>query len=79
MKKLADDIKVIGARPGIWLRPLHNRDTAMTEEMRILRDGERQYLDPTIPEVQSFIRADIERIRNWGYELIKHDFSTFDL
>lgn len=79
MKKLADDIKAIGARPGIWLRPLHNRDTAMTEEMRILRDGERQYLDPTIPEVQSFIRADIERIKGWGYELIKHDFSTCDL
>lgn len=79
MKKLADEIKGIGARPGIWLRLLHNRDKAITKDMRILRDGKRKYFDPTHPAVQEYIRADIERIRDWGYELIKHDFSTFDL
>ena len=79
MKKLADEIKEIGARPGIWVRLLHNRDSAITEDMRIFRKGKRQYLDPTIPEVQAYIRADIERIKGWGYELLKHDFTTFDL
>ena len=79
MKKLADEIKEIGARPGIWVRLLHNRDASITEEMRTLRDGERLYLDPTRADVQEFIRADLERVRNWGYELVKHDFSTFDL
>lgn len=79
MKKLADEIKEIGARPGIWVRLLHNRDTALTDEMRILQKGKRKYLDPTHPEVQKYIRSDIGRIRNWGYELLKHDFTTFDL
>ena len=79
MKKLADEIKEIGARPGIWVRLLHNRDTAITDEMRILFKGKRKYLDPTHPETKAFIRADIERIKSWGYELIKHDFTTFDL
>lgn len=79
MKRLADEIKEIGARPGIWVRLLHNRDSAITDDMRILRNGKRQYLDPTHPNVQAYIRADIERIRNWGYELLKHDFTTFDL
>ena len=79
MKKLADEMKKIGARPGIWVRFLHNRDSAITEEMRILRNGKRQYLDPTHPAVQEYIKADIERIKGWGYELIKHDFTTFDL
>lgn len=79
MKKLADEIKEIGARPGIWVRLLHNRDRALKKEMRILRKGKRKYLDPTHPEVQKYIRSDIERIRDWGYELIKHDFSTADL
>ncbi len=79
MKKLAEEIKEIGARPGIWVRLLHNRDSAITEDMRILRGGKRQYLDPTHPDVQAFIRADIERIKGWGYELLKHDFTTFDL
>lgn len=79
MKKLADEIKEISARPGIWVRLLHNRDSAITDDMRILRDGKRKYLDPTHPDVKAFIKADIERIKSWGYELIKHDFTTFDL
>lgn len=79
MKKLADEIKEIGARPGIWIRPLHNRDAAITEDMRILRSGKRKYLDPTHPDSKTYIKADIERIKNWGYELLKHDFTTVDL
>ena len=79
MKKLADEIKQIGARPGIWVRFLHNRDECISEEMRICRDGKRKYLDPTHEKVKKLIRADIERIKSWGYELIKHDFTTFDL
>lgn len=79
MKKLAEEIKALGARPGIWVRLLHNRDSSLTEEMKILYKGKRKYLDPTHPDVQAFIRSDIERIKGWGYELIKHDFTTFDL
>ena len=79
MKKLADEMKALGVRPGIWVRFLHNRDSSVTDEMKTLRKGERKYLDPTHPKVQELIRADIERIKGWGYELIKHDFTTFDL
>ena len=79
MKKLADEIKELGARPGIWVRLLRNKDSVLKKNVRILRKGKRQYLDPTHPTVQAYIRADIERVKNWGYELIKHDFSTADL
>lgn len=79
MKKLADEIREVGARPGIWARLLHNRDEVLTEEMRIFQKGKRKYLDPTHPEVQKYIKADIERIKGWGYELLKHDFTTADL
>lgn len=79
MKKLADEIKEIGARPGIWVRLLHNIDSSITDEMRLLRNGERKYLDPSHPEVKEFIKTDIEKIKNWGYELLKHDFTTCDL
>lgn len=79
MKKLADEIKEIGARPGIWVRLLRNKDRAIKKDMRILRKGKRSYLDPTHPAVQAYIKADIERIKGWGYELLKHDFSTADL
>ena len=79
MKKLAEEIKELGVRPGIWVRLLHNRDSSITDDMRILRSGKRQYLDPTHPAVKEYIKSDIERIRNWGYELLKHDFTTADL
>lgn len=79
MQKLASEIKELGVRPGIWVRLLHNRDRALKKDMRISRKGRTKYLDPTHPAVQAYIRADIERIRSWGYELIKHDFTTADL
>lgn len=79
MQKLASEIKEMGVRPGLWFRPLHNDDKAITPEMRILRENERLYLDPTHPEVQKYIKTDIKRFSEWGYELIKHDFSTVDL
>ena len=79
MEKLASEIKDLGARPGIWIRLLHNKDRAIKRNMRIKRGRRRLYLDPTHPEVQKYIKADIERIKGWGYELIKHDFSTADL
>ncbi len=79
MKKLADEIRSVGARPGIWVRLLRNLDSSITEEMKIQKSGKEKYLDPTREDVQKFIRADLARIKDWGYELIKHDFSTFDL
>lgn len=79
MEKLAREIKEMGVRPGIWVRLLRNKDRRIKKDWRILRGKKRQYLDPTHPEVQKYIRADIERIRSWGYELMKHDFTTADL
>ena len=79
MKKLADEIRNAGARPGIWVRLLHNRDESITDEMRLLMKGKRKYLDPTHPAVKELIKQDVERIKGWGYELLKHDFTTADL
>ena len=79
MKARADEIKSCGARPGIWIRFLENKLESITDEMYILRGGEKKFLDPTNHKVQSLIIHDIEKIKGWGYELIKHDFSTYDL
>ena len=79
MEKLASEIKEMGVRPGIWVRLLHNKGRKIKRNMRILRKNRRKYLDPTHPIIQEVIREDIERIKGWGFELIKHDFSTADL
>ena len=76
MKKLADEMRAKGVRPGIWVRFLH--DTAL-EQAHPEWTVRNQYLDPTVPQVQALIREVIARVKEWGYELIKHDFTTFDL
>lgn len=78
MKTLADEIHDMGLRAGIWMRPLLTQEE-LPDEMKILRGGCRKYLDPTVPASREKIRADIRRIREWGYDLLKHDFTTFDL
>ena len=75
LDELAADIRSRGLRPGIWFRPLK---TANPSEMLCsLRDP--QYLDPSLPEVLELVRNDMSRFVEAGYELIKHDFSTFDV
>jgi alpha-galactosidase len=76
MQSLAAGMKSGGARPGIWYRPLQ-APAEVPESLRLARD--KNVLDPTIPDVVNKISNDISRIRGWGYELIKHDYSTFDI
>lgn len=77
MRLACERIKEAGAKPGIWIRPLNTRQN-VPEEIKLAR-GDRQYLDPSHPQVKEMIRADIERIRDWGYILLKHDFTTYDI
>jgi len=76
MPGLAGEIRRIGARPGIWIRPLQSPADA-PDTWRLPRN--RAILDPTVPEVRRKVADDITRLRQWGYELIKHDYTTFDL
>ena len=76
MKALADKLVQKGVRPGIWVRLLLNEDENIKNEWRLSHNN---CIDPTNPEALNYIKEDIKRICNWGYILIKHDFSTFDL
>lgn len=76
MAKLAGEITAMGARPGIWIRPLQAmKDTPDT--WRLAR--KKNFLDPSVPEVRQKVADDIARLRTWGFELIKHDYTTFDI
>jgi alpha-galactosidase len=76
MADLAAQIRRAGARPGIWIRPLL-APTDAPDTARLARD--RAILDPTVDATHAKISADIARLRLWGYDLIKHDYSTFDI
>ncbi len=76
MAALADKLKKKNVRPGIWMRYLLNVDEEIQDEWRLSHNG---CLDPSHPDALAYIKEDVRRICEWGYELIKHDFSTFDL
>jgi len=78
MKKMADEIKKLDVIPGIWFRPLWTTEEFPPEY--ILKFKFAKYtLDPSVPEVLDIVREDVTRIREWGYKLIKHDFTYFDV
>lgn len=76
MGDLADEIKAMGVKPGIWFRPLLNEDEGIPDQWRLCHNG---CLDPSHPQALDYIRQDIATLGEWGYQLVKHDFSTFDL
>lgn len=83
MKRLAGEMKAEGVRPGIWVRPLSAPDNApdalCLPPQRFKAPYAGKYLDPSLPEVLDIVRADIAWQAECGYELIKHDYTTFDL
>ncbi len=75
MAGLANDMRRIGVQPGLWIRPLFTK----AEIPAGWRLRTPNTLDPTVPDAQASIEDDVRRSVSWGYSLIKHDFSTYDL
>ena len=80
MKALSGAIRDSHVLPGIWVRYLADghEEWKVEKAARLQRDP--HYLDPSHPLVLERIAEDTERLTmQWGYQLIKHDFSTCDL
>lgn len=77
MSELAAAITAEGARPGIWFRPLLRRGHGASGVRTAAADV--CALDPSDPGVLDIVSADVECFVAWGFELIKQDFSSFDL
>ena len=63
METFCVKIAALGARPGLWYRPL-----CMEGKM----------CDPSDPAVLARISADITRFKGWGFKFVKIDYLTFD-
>ena len=82
MKQLADDIRKEGMRPGLWIRPLSIK--AGTKESLLLpesntRRNDMPVLDPSIPENLETIKNYFKIYQQWGYEMIKFDYTSWDI
>ncbi|MBQ1492709.1 MAG: alpha-galactosidase, partial [Blautia sp.] len=76
MKSLAEAISKKGIYPGIWVRLLQDERNEIPQSLRLPHTGA---LDPSCPEVLDLIQKDIRTLGEWGYKVLKHDFSTFDI
>jgi alpha-galactosidase len=81
--KLAADVKKMGMRPALWTRPLCGRhiDPAnlLLPAIEGRNDPKQPVLDPTIEENIERIKTNIALYKDWGFEMVKHDFSTYDM
>jgi alpha-galactosidase len=81
---LTAEMKKRGVRPGIWVRPLLTVDP-QAKGWKLAREQKPQppdspfVIDPSRPEVLAYIQEGLRRVTGWGFELVKHDFSTYDI
>lgn len=76
MPQFVERVRDLGARPGVWVRPLQ-ASPDQPQSWRLSRD--RRALDPSVPEVRAYVRQFMQRMRGWGFELIKHDYTTEEI
>ena len=83
MHLLADEIKKLGMRPGLWMRPLCARHdekvSLLAPKIQGRSNPKNPVLDPTIPENIERIKRNFDFYKQWGYELVKHDYTTYDI
>ena len=75
MAALAAQMAAKNVIPGIWVRLLLDDRTVFPAEWRLPTGA----LDPSVPQVLDYVRETVNRIGGWGFRLLKHDFSTFDI
>lgn len=79
MPGLAARMKQVGVQPGLWFRPLMTSSRVPEEWVRCERAGQGSVLDPSVPDVLEELRRTVTQMSNWGFRLLKHDFSTYDM
>ena len=67
MDVFARRVKALNARPGLWYRPFDPDEGKAGLPV-----------DPTDPKWERRLRAEIARFADWGMELVKIDFITYD-
>ena len=78
IKKTVDEIHAQGALAGVWIRPLQTEDDAPVEAVLCDYYDYGKVLDPSHPFTLEKIEGEVRRLRKWGFDMIKFDFTTMD-
>ena len=83
MGQLAQDIRALNVRPGCWIRPLYYVGVQIPENwvlrklVHTKQDG--VVLDVTVKDAREYVLKSVHTVKDLGYELLKHDFTTMDI
>ena len=78
MADMAAAIHAKGAKAGLWFRPLLTRENVPSDALLAEEHG-GFVLDPSHPFTLEKVYNDAKRIADWGFDLIKYDFTTIDI
>lgn len=78
MHGLVKAMKAKGVRPGIWFRPLYDKEFAENHP-NWCNERNKDMADPSHPKTKEYLRETLHRFKEWGFELIKHDFTFVDM
>jgi alpha-galactosidase len=76
MPKLVGEINKLGMRPGLWTRPLLAKPGENKNLFVHKNEGVR---DPTIEENIEYVKSLFQLYKQWGFDMVKHDYTTFDI
>jgi alpha-galactosidase len=83
MAKLAVNIEQLGMHAGLWTRPLSGLRSSNKNLWLINTPGRVDLmsptLDPSIDENLAFIKRNIGIYKDWGYKMVKHDYTSADI
>jgi alpha-galactosidase len=83
LPRLAEDIRKLGVAPGIWIRPTRAAQDAppslLLPKTHWASNTDDLVYDPTIPEARARILQVFQEACSWGYDFIKHDFTSYEL
>lgn len=83
MHQMVLDIEKLGMQPGLWTRPLcakhDDPESLLLPSIPGRDDPKSPILDPTIDENLARIKYNMDTYKKWGYKLVKHDYTTYDI
>lgn len=75
--KLPEKLHKKGAKAGLWFRPLLTKGDVLSDAI-LYTDGDGIVLDPSHPFTLQRVYDDAKRFKEWGFDLLKHDFTVID-
>lgn len=85
MPGMVAEVKKRGVRPGVWIRPLlsvADLPKAWLLTGKQAGGGTKEpfvVLDPSVPDALAYVEQRVRGLSDWGFDLIKHDYTTFDI